>query len=115
MDDFDIDSIEFDFDFDIAGFDFADEIEPTKTAIYSTPVIHKPQTISYEYAQDFAQALDLRKDTFAFVSGNFVFGDFMESLVDLGKLTVKRMGIHTLSLNDENIDSIRNIEQKAPQ
>ena len=114
MDDFELDSIEFDFDFDITGFDFSEEIEPTKTEIWSTPVIHKPQTISYEYAQQFAESLDLRKDTFAFVSGNFVFGDFMESLVDLGKLTVKRMGIHTLSLNDENIDSIRNIIEWQP-
>lgn len=53
--------------------------------------------------------LDNETETFAFVSGNFVFGDFVEALVDLGMLSVRRMSLMTLSLNDENIDSIRNI------
>ena len=104
------------FEFDLSGFDFIDELEPTQTTIYSRPVIHKPQTVCYEYAEDFANDLDLsnEREIFAFVSGNFVFGDFVEALVALGKLSVKRMGIHTLSLNDENIDSIRNILEWQP-
>jgi len=71
----------------------------------------KPQVVCYEYALDFAEQLrlDNETETFAFVSGNFVFGDFVEALVDLGMLSVKRMSLMTLSLNDENIDSIRNI------
>lgn len=100
-----------DFDFDLEGFDFDAAEEPTETAIYTRPVVHSMQRVAYEHAETFAR--DLRIDggteTFAFVSGNFVFGDFVEALVDLGKLSAKRMSIMTLSMNDENIDSIRNI------
>ena len=98
--------------FDGEGFDFEPtRFEPTETAIYARPVVFAPQCVCYERAEDFARDLtiDNRTETFAFVSGNFVFGDFVEALVDLGKLSVRRMGVQTLSMNDENIDSIRNI------
>ena len=107
---------EFDFglggiEFDSELFDYVDQEEPTKQEAYTRPVIMKPQTVCYEYALDFAEQLrlDNETETFAFVSGNFVFGDFVEALVDLGMLSVQRMSLMTLSLNDENIDSIRNI------
>lgn len=100
-----------DFEFCLDGFDISKDVEPTQAAFYKRPTIMRPQPVSYERAEEFAAALDLSVDseTFAFVSGNFVFGDFMEALVDLGKLSVRRMDIMTLSMNDENIDSIRNI------
>ena len=100
-----------DIEFDSELFDFVDMREPTKQDTYERPIIMKPQTVCYEYALDFAEQLRLSNETetFAFVSGNFVFGDFVEALVDLGMLSVKRMSLMTLSLNDENIDSIRNI------
>ena len=100
-----------DFEFCLDGFDVSENVEPTQAAFYTRPTIMRPQPVAYERAEEFAAALDLSTDseTFAFVSGNFVFGDFMEALVDLGKLSVKRMDIMTLSMNDENIDSIRNI------
>lgn len=100
-----------DFEFCLDGFEPSSKVEPTETAIFNKPIVFTPQECSYEYAEDFARAVDLAngRETFAFVSGNFVFGDFVEALVDLGKLSVRRMGIQTLSLNDENIDSIRNI------
>lgn len=53
-------------------------------------------------------------ECFAFVSGNFVFGDLIEALVAAGKLTVRTMGIQTLSMSDENIDSVVNVLQMQP-
>ena len=100
-----------DMDFDAGLFEFVNECEPTEQEVYSRPKVMKPQEVCYEYALDFAEQLrlDNETETFAFVSGNFVFGDFVEALVDLGMLSVRRMSLMTLSLNDENIDSIRNI------
>ena len=100
-----------DIEFDSELFDYRDREEPTKQEEFVRPIIMKPKVVSYEYALDFAEQLrlDNETETFAFVSGNFVFGDFVEALVDLGRLSVKRMSLMTLSLNDENIDSIRNI------
>jgi len=110
--DFGLGEIEFDFDeFGSEGFILDESEEPTETAIYTRPVVHSMQTVCYEHAEAFARDLVIDEDTetFAFVSGNFVFGDFVEALVDLGKISVRRMSIMTLSMNDENIDSIRNI------
>ena len=100
-----------DFEFCLDGFELSDDVEPTQAAFYSRPIVMAPQPVCYEHAEAFARAieLDAGNETFAFVSGNFVFGDFMEALVDLGKLSARRMDIMTLSMNDENIDSIRNI------
>ena len=101
----------FDFDIDMDGFDFSQAEESSQTAIYTRPVVKRPKTVCYDRAEDFARdiVLDNNLETFAYVSGDFVFGDFMEALVDLGKLSARRMCVQTLSLNDENIDSIRNI------
>lgn len=100
-----------DIEFDSELFEYVDEEEPTEQEMYVRPKVMKPQVVCYEYALDFAEQLrlDNETETFAFVSGNFVFGDFVEALVDLGMLSVRRMSLMTLSLNDENIDSIRNI------
>lgn len=102
----------YDVGFELEGFEpLPSNVEPTETAIYTRPVVFAPQAVCYEHAEAFARDLviDNEHETFAIVSGNFVFGDFMEALVDLGKLSVRRMSVMTLSLNDENIDSMRNI------
>ena len=98
--------------FDGDGFDFEPtRYEPTETTIYTRPVVYAPKVVMYDNAEQFARDLtiDNKHETFAFVAGNFVFGDFIEALVDMQRISVKRIGIQTLSLNDENIDSIRNI------
>ena len=105
-----------DFEFCLDGFEPQSKMEPTETGIYTRPVVFPKQPCCYEHAEEFAReiTLDGAHEVFAFVSGNFVFGDFIEALVSLGKLSVRRMGIQTLSLNDENVDSIRNILEWQP-
>lgn len=78
---------------------------------YSRPRLNPYQHVDYEHAMAFAKDFEFRKGmrVFAFVSGNFVFGDFLEALVDLGKIDVKRLGIQTLSMSQDNIDSLRNV------
>lgn len=107
----------FDFDIDWDAFDFEGrEADPLETCVYTRPVVRRPQTCMWEHAQDLARDLmiDNEHETFAFVSGNFVFGDLLEALVDAKKLSVRRLGIQTLSMSDENIDSIRNVLEMMP-
>lgn len=100
-----------DLGFDSDLHDFVSDVDVYEQRIYNREIVKRPQTVCYEYAMDFANqvVLDDKTETFAFVSGNFVFGDFVEALVDMRRLSVKRMSLMTLSLNDENIDIIRNI------
>lgn len=107
----------FDFDIDLDAFDFeGTEADPLETCVYTRPVAGRPVTVSYERAEELARDLviDNETETFAFVSGNFVFGDLLEALVDARRLSVRRLGIQTLSMSDENIDSIRNVLEAMP-
>lgn len=108
----------FDFDdIDFEAFDFeGTEEDPLETCVYTRPVVRRPQACAWEHAQELARDLviDPGHETFAFVSGNFVFGDLVEALVDARKLTVRALGIQTLSMSDENIDSIRNVLEMQP-
>lgn len=109
--------IGFDFDVDFGAFDFEGaEADPLETQVWSRPVVRRPQACGYEHALDLAEALpiDNETETFAFVSGNFVFGDLLEALVDARRLGVRRLGIQTLSMSDENIDSLRNVCEMQP-
>ena len=55
--------------------------------------------------------LELREGyrAFAFVSGNFVFGDVLEAMVERRKAAPRSMTVQTLSMSEENIDSLRNV------
>lgn len=102
---------------DLSAFDPADfkgepeGDDPMEDAIWTRPVVRRPKAVCYEHAQEFARALAIDNDTetFAYVAGGFVFGDFLEALVEERRLSVRRLGMQMLSLNDENIDSLRNI------
>lgn len=89
----------------------AEEEDPMEDAIWTRPVVRRPKVVCYEHAQDFARALtiDGGTETFAYVAGGFVFGDFLEALVEERRISVRRLGMQMLSLNDENIDSLRNV------
>lgn len=100
-----------DLDFSLDGFDVVGEGDGIRTQHISKPKYCIPQKVTYEHARDFARDLTLEKgmSCFAFVSGNFIFGDFIEALVELGKMRVRSMTIQTLSMSQDNIDSIVNI------
>ena len=62
--------------------------------------------VNYKYAEDLAKNIDLNKKTFAIVNGSFIFGDFIEALLIENAILCKEMQISTLSLSQENIDSL---------
>lgn len=94
-------------DASLVDFINADETEETR---YTKPkaVNETSQHVMYDNAMQFARSIHisdgLRID--AFVSGNFVFGDFIEAFLTSRNARAKEMTISTLSLNQNNIDSL---------
>lgn len=121
FDDYD-DDWTLDIDFDLGDFDLdidTDGLEDMPQR-YSRPRIYGGSTgcrVDYEHAMDFARDFEFSPGmrVFAFVSGNFIFGDFIEALVDQRKLSVRRIAVQTLSMSEENIDSLRNIQEMSPR
>lgn len=64
---------------------------------------------AFENAEQMANSIDYDKDYFAFVPGNFVFGDFLEALCYKKRLAPNEMYITTLGMSQDNIDSIVNL------
>lgn len=100
-----------DIDYDVEDFLRATEEDPlAHDAIWTRPRPRPAVRVCYERALDLADALtiDGETETFAYVSGAFVMGDLIEALVERRKLSIRRLHIQMLSLNDENIDSLVN-------
>jgi hypothetical protein len=93
------------------GFDFQITENSNK---YFTPKPDKgvdKKFIKFDNAIKMAREVILSKNKryFCLLSGNFIFGDFIESFIMLKKLKVKNLYISTLSMSKENIDSLANL------
>ena len=75
------------------------------------PDTFRQEDILYENALTLAKHLTLEKGQMAnvIVSGAFIFGDFLEAYITHHMAKVKRMTISTLSLSQENVDSLQNL------
>lgn len=100
-------------DIDLGLLDFlpSDEMEETR---YMLPhaVHYDPETfVLYDNAEKLARELritdNMRSDTF--ISGSFVFGDFIEAFMRENNCHTKEMTISTLSLSQNNIDSLEGL------
>jgi hypothetical protein len=100
-------------DFSIRDFTLGGETDGIENERYLQPRIYESiaQKVKFEHACDLIDGLKLEPGfrMFAFVSGNFVFGDVIEALVTTLGIQIKRMTIQTLSMSQENIDSLRNV------
>lgn len=89
------------------------ESDGLETCRYDRPRVYDNVLgeVSYEHACDFVDGLNLHDGyrAFAFVSGNFVFGDVLEAMVERRKVAPRLMTVQTLSMSEENIDSLRNV------
>lgn len=111
--------IDFDLDFDVDDFDLVDGKKPPRGEKQRDVRILRPmldkrdlsQRVAYENAEVFAKQVDLTPGarTFAWVSGNFIFGDIVEALITARKVGIKRLYICSLSFSQENIDSMKNV------
>jgi transcriptional regulator with XRE-family HTH domain len=99
-----LDMDDFNIDFDFGGMDTR----------YMKPKIGeelKKEFLQYSKAEDLAANCEIKKNfrMFCFVAGTFYFGDFIEALIVKKNLHVKNLTISTLSLNDNNVDSMANL------
>ncbi|MDR1683093.1 MAG: hypothetical protein LBS25_06875 [Candidatus Symbiothrix sp.] len=110
--DFDFGNIEIP-EFDPAIFDFADEETPQEENRYTKPKIYpvKQDFVCYDNADKLARELTVNKGERAdvFVSGNFIFGDFIEAYIVQRNAKCLKMTLTTLSLSQENVDSLHNL------
>lgn len=106
----------FNIDLDLSAFDttavefMGEDLEQSR---YITPKFQpvNPRHIIYDNAKRLGQKIDIRNHTRhdLIVGGNFIFGDFIEALLTTQRIQAKRMVINTLSLSQENVDSLRNL------
>lgn len=100
--------IDFDFDDDL----FETESDRFKTQYAKIKRYKRPRVVKYEYAAQFASEIGDIQDgehVFAIVSGNFIAGDFIEAYLVENDLYAEEIIIATLSLSQENVDSLKNI------
>lgn len=110
--------IDLDLDFDIDDFDIIDERKPRGKKQLEVRILRPrigkrdiTQRVSFDNAEAFARQIDLTPGAraFAWVSGNFIFGDIVEALITAKKVGIKRLYMCSLSISRENIDSLKNI------
>lgn len=108
---------DFDLDFDLGDFDLVgigEDSAPQENVRILKPRIDASEISTetlFENAEEFAQQIDLTPGscTFAWVSGTFIFGDVIEALLTRRNVGIKKLYITTLSLSQENIDSLKNV------
>lgn len=118
------DNFDFNMDIDIVNFDthnnfnVALDFDIDKNLMsesrYIKPLRHKTKTeaqMKYAYAEDLVNDIIIEKGSrhFFIVNGSFIFGDIFEALIVSNKWHVKKMTISTLSMSENNIDSLGNL------
>lgn len=114
-------SPDFDVDFSLDDFDFVESPDGEDDSIhnrYIRPRIYKRSKMSkvnFVNAKQLAMETRLRPNDRieALVSGNFIFGDFIEAYFVWNQVHTERLVISTLSLSQENIDSIKTLMVKG--
>lgn len=111
MSNFDFGSINFNLSLDIDGSKKkkdAFEFDSRYVCPAETPE-QDESFIKYENAEELANKIDFKKRTMVIVNGSFVLGDFIEAVVVKYNMHIKRMIVSTLSLNEGNVDSLKNL------
>lgn len=100
-------------DMDFSQFDILGE-EDREENRYMKPKRHNPKQgrfILYDNAVKLAKELrlDFGERSDVIVGGDFIFGDFIEAYVTTYMAKCRKMTISTLSMNQNNIDSLQNL------
>lgn len=108
-------------DFDPSQFAHAGTTDGIENERYQLPKVYDDTggaTVLYDHAKDFVEGLPQELTEgyrlFAFVSGNFIFGDVLEALADTGRIKPRSITVQTLSMSEANIDSLRNVLELCP-
>lgn len=104
-------------EYDINDADFS-AVEIDFEATFETRYINPPKSkeiseinLKYANAEKLAKEIKIKRNSryFVVVNGSFIFGDFIEALVVENNYHVKKMTISTLSLSENNVDSLANL------
>jgi hypothetical protein len=104
-----------DFKLDFADFsDFKIDLGQSFKSRYIKPPLTKEISevnLKYSDAKKLADSIDLKKNEriFCIINGSFIFGDFIEALVVKNNWHIKSMTISTLSMSENNVDSLANL------
>jgi hypothetical protein len=107
-----MDGIEFEFTEDFSDVELEIDVE------FETRYIKPPKTkeiaeinLKYSDAQKLSRDFRLGECNryFVIVNGSFYFGDFIEAFIVDRNLHVKELTISTLSMNENNVDSLANL------
>lgn len=105
---------EVDVDFDLFDYDRTDNNTDARY-LRPRPVRMPTAAVRYDNAEAMARELKittgLRCD--AFVTGSFIFGDFIEAFLRHNNCKATQMTIGTLSMSRENVDSLYLLMQKG--
>lgn len=93
-------------------FDFGDD-DPFAENRFVKPKIkvRKESFVTANNALKLAQDIDFHRGdrVDCYVTGNFVFGDFIQAFMDTYKIKARKMTLATLSMNAENIAMLANL------
>ena len=106
-------------DFDLTGFVPAKEqTDGIESERHLLPRIYQGTVsgpVLYEHALEMVDGIELYPGMrmFALVSGNFIYGDLLEAMAERNIAEYQTMTIQTLSMSQENIDSLRNVVERC--
>lgn len=113
---FDFDELEnsFDFEFDVVDF-FEAEAEADVNTRFIKPPLFKPKPDFWKNAKRTAGkiAVEPGMSYFGIIDGSFIFGDLIEALFTEKLIRAYRMDINTLSMSQENVDSLATLLLKG--
>jgi len=94
--------------------DFGKSASAGFTSRYTRPPKSKEipeKRLKYKFAEDLAKDLFPEKGmrVFVFLDGTFVAGDFLEAWMVEHNIVAKELTISTLSMNENNVDSLANL------
>ena len=97
---------------DVALLDIVDDEQDAESR-YTKPKVYRtaPDFVMYDNAVKLARDIkvDYGQRADALVSGNFIFGDFIEAFLTTHNIKATTMTISTLSLSQNNVDSLHNL------
>ena len=96
-------------------FDFNFDPDNLNDERFVKPPLPKPILVKWHNAQNAAAqiVINLGCCYFGIIHGRFIFGDLLEALMVGQKLRAYRVDISTLSMSQDNVDSLRTLLEKG--
>ena len=96
-------------EFNIGDFNLMEDESPSRTRYTKPKFSKKPIKVNYSNAEDLARKISLYpgEQVHTLVKGDFIFGDFLEALLIEKNARAEQAYISTLSMSQNNIDSLK--------